>query len=137
MEMPVTPVFSPPPPPLFFPLLSHSSDFSHPSATGGGSFSARLLCPFSLFFQPLLSAGNLPLLPSALLRCFLLLPACSPCPNPLHPFPSLCVEKRKIFEGSLLLLTSSSASTCESLFSVFFSHLSSSVSRQRAEVSVE
>lgn len=59
---------------FIFSLLSLSSDFSHPSATGGGSLSAQLLCPFSLFFQPLLSAGNLPLLPSAFLHCFLLLP---------------------------------------------------------------
>lgn len=33
-----------------FSLLSPNSDFSHPFATGGGSFSAWLLCTFSLFF---------------------------------------------------------------------------------------
>lgn len=116
-----------------FSLLSLSSDFSRPFATGEGKF--LCLAPLHIYpiFLPLLSAGNLPYSPSLSQSCFyhhIFLP-----PPPQTPsFYSLhCIKTSKIFEGSLLLLTSFSASTCECLFSVFFCHLFPSVSRQWSE----
>lgn len=66
---------------------------SHSSATGGGSFSAFLLCTFRLFFSAgsRLCCAQLSAVPAWLL--------------PLHP-PSPRCQKSSTLQGSPLLLTS-------------------------------
>lgn len=129
--MPVTPLSSLP---SLFSLLSLSSDFSHPFATGGGSFSAWLLCTFSLFFCLWSLQGICPTLfffsISASLLPVLLSVTIAPLLKPPSIYSLHCVEKSKIFEGSLVLLTSFTASTRECPSSVFFCHLLSSLSGQ-------
>lgn len=133
--MPVTPPSSPPPPPLFFSFLSLSSDFSHPFATGGGSFSAGLLCTFSLFFCLCSLQGICPTLfnsPSLSLSCFYhycsLLPPHPTLPKPpLHLFPALCREEQNLWRVSCALNLFLCLYMWVSIFCIFLSSLLLSV----------
>lgn len=90
-------------------------------------FSASALCRES---APL-SSTLPPSLPLSL-SCFYhyCISAATPAQTPSSIYSLHCLEKSKIFERSLLRLTSYSASTRECLFSIFFCHLSPSVLRQ-------
>lgn len=125
MKMPVTPLSSPPPPPLFFSLLSLSSDFFHPFAKAGvflclvplhlaHFFSASVLCGE---FAPLSSTLSVLLLPPLFFFLF-----SAPLLFSQNRYSLHYIEKSKIFEGSLLLVPTFSASMCESLF--FLLHFS-------------
>lgn len=139
MKMPVTPLSSPPPPPLFFSLLSLSSDFFHPFAKAG-VFLCLVPLHLAHFFLPLFSAGNLPHSLQLSLSCFyhrfFLFLFSAPLLFSQNRYSLHYVEKSKIFEGSLLLVPTFSASMCESLFfffTTFFCHLFPSVSRQQSK----
>lgn len=130
MEMPATPLsvasfIFPCSPPALLSLI--------PLPQEGEVFSACVLRTFSPFFCLCSRQGIYPTTiysPSLSLsrfyhHCSLLLPLLQKNP-PSIPY---CVKKNEIFEGSLLLLTSFSASTIESLYSVFSSHFLSLMSR--------
>lgn len=130
MEMPATPLSAasfifPCSPPALLSLI--------PLPQEGEVFSACVLCTFSPFFCLCSRQGSTPL-PSTLLRSlYLAFTTTALCCFPSykktrHPFPT-ALRRAKSFEGSLLLLTSFSASTIESLYSVFFSHFLSLMSR--------